>query len=135
MLICGSSELTRLLYTQTSKPYRQGHKEKIKASPRRTQRNTFRKQTRGKRIFLFRDVFLCVLSVLSVLRVLCGEALYGHPAWMGLVTLCEPALPPQPGMKHDCTPARPPAARTSRSCRSEERRVGKECRSRWSPDH
>src|SRR5688572_33015249 len=30
--------------------------------------------------------------------------------------------------------ARTPATRGS-SCRSEERRVGKECRSRWSPDH
>src|SRR6266496_4048442 len=27
------------------------------------------------------------------------------------------------------------AARTLRACRSEERRVGKECRSRWSPYH
>src|SRR2546427_11989400 len=27
------------------------------------------------------------------------------------------------------------AVRVSLGCRSEERRVGKECRSRWSPDH
>src|SRR5206468_5854067 len=30
---------------------------------------------------------------------------------------------------------RRPSARPSHSRRSEERRVGKECRSRWSPDH
>src|SRR5438874_5185641 len=33
-----------------------------------------------------------------------------------------------------CLPGRP-AWPASRSDRSEERRVGKECRSRWSPDH
>src|SRR5690349_5232654 len=34
---------------------------------------------------------------------------------MGRVTLCEPFLLPQPGMKQDWTPAWPPAAMTSRS--------------------
>src|SRR2546430_13177128 len=35
-----------------------------------------------------------------------------------------------------CSSARPPARRWGGRCaRSEERRVGKECRSRWSPYH
>src|SRR5256885_5420116 len=42
-----------------------------------------------------------------------------------------------PGEIHDLPcPVSEPAARTrSRTSRSEERRVGKECRSRWSPYH
>src|SRR2546430_12724225 len=36
----------------------------------------------------------------------------------------------QPGKRH-----RQPGRRTRRNRRSEERRVGKECRSRWSPYH
>src|SRR5690606_39779875 len=37
---------------------------------------------------------------------------------------------------HKATRAEPGCPRPgSRACRSEERRVGKECRFRWSPDH
>src|SRR5947209_12641328 len=44
-----------------------------------------------------------------------------------------------PGALHNpplrCPPTAPDNARTSPLHRSEERRVGKECRSRWSPYH
>src|SRR5438034_5304161 len=38
-------------------------------------------------------------------------------------------------VKGDSAPAHPPGQPTTASKRSEERRVGKECRSRWSPYH
>src|SRR2546425_3131752 len=43
----------------------------------------------------------------------------------------------KPAQESRCrrTPARRPPERHARSGRSEERRVGKECRSRWSPYH
>src|SRR5438445_9615163 len=37
--------------------------------------------------------------------------------------------------KVSCESKRPRRVMTLRSVRSEERRVGKECRSRWAPDH
>ena len=43
--------------------------------------------------------------------------------------------PPFPGHKYSDTPKASDKARRRKLCRSEERRVGKECRSRWSPYH
>src|SRR5207245_8295864 len=39
------------------------------------------------------------------------------------------------GAARACSGASASAPRRARTSRSEERRVGKECRSRWSPDH
>src|ERR1022692_3684452 len=65
----------------------------------------------GKREYKVTGVQTCALPICSRRRELTGQA------------------PPAAG--------RAPSARTAarRSARSEERRVGKECRSRWSPYH
>src|SRR3989442_10816814 len=46
----------------------------------------------------------------------------------------KPAVVPKPAAPAVATPAPPPALAPA-PARSEERRVGKECRSRWSPYH
>src|SRR5258708_37691204 len=77
-------------------------------------------------------------------------ALYDHPAnqfvaqFIGMPSMnliAAEALPVFSGATQGRLPAdgtlgiRPEALRVARAQRSEERRVGKECRSRWSPYH
>ena len=68
-----------------------------------------------------------------------------HPKKNANVIFCQPIARPAHAMSLTSPPpmALPPLTRrrisrnklTQKNPRSEERRVGKECRSRWSPDH
>ena len=53
----------------------------------------------------------------------------GRQVYLAHCVACHNSDPAQPG------PVGPPVKGSSRALRSEERRVGKECRSRWSPYH
>src|SRR5690349_23937016 len=64
----------------------------------------------------------------------------GAPS-VAITAAVDPPLDPAPRRRSGFAGARPggtmgaPGLRTASPSRSEERRVGKECRSRWSPDH
>src|SRR5688572_33445263 len=64
----------------------------------------------------------------------CSSDLSNPHSWLGALTLTRPLT--SPGNETICTASGPLKARNGRArTRSEERRVGKECRARWAPDH
>src|SRR3712207_8139258 len=79
------------------------------------------------------DVCSSDLTALQQLRHLraAGATVVWQPFYLGYSELAW-AMQAMPAV---FDPARSPAEREQLLGRSEERRVGKECRSRWSPDH
>src|SRR3712207_9312237 len=68
----------------------------------------------------------------------CALPISGGAAALDLLLVADPLLRRRvhPGLRQPVRLAdRPGRARRASHARSEERRVGEECRSRWSPDH